>query len=310
MAPRHWTILVIPPGNEPTRSFVVTQRARKALGGATGAVAALLAAAVFALTSPYATPAGRIAAAENARLRARLAEIDVRLAAVNDTLSSIGTEGQHLRQIAGLPDAATSAALIGTNTPAPGGAHLQDAPLAEAPLLDATMRRATELAATFRAVSDTLARSFERLARTPSIMPTAGWLSSHFSASRLHPVLHENRGHEGIDLGAPMGAPIVAPASGTVRTVAREDGFGNTFEIDHGDGIVTRFAHCSRIVVRVGQVVTRGQLIATVGNTGLSTGPHLHYEVHVNGQAVDPLRYVVRPRGSERVADAEGESRP
>ena len=75
MAPRHWTILLIPPGNEPTRSFVVTERARKALGGASGAVAALLAAAIFALTSPYATPAGRIAAAENARLRARLAEI-------------------------------------------------------------------------------------------------------------------------------------------------------------------------------------------------------------------------------------------
>ena len=96
-----------------------------------------------------------------------------------------------------------------------------------------------------------------------------------------------------------MGAPIVAPASGVVRAVGFEAGFGNTFEIDHGNGIVTRFAHCSRIVVREGQRVARGQLIATVGNTGLTIGPHLHYEVHVNGKPVDPLRYVL----PDKVAD-------
>ena len=86
----------------------------------------------------------------------------------------------------------------------------------------------------------------------------------------------------------------VAPAGGVVRNVSRDDaGFGNTFEIDHGNGIVTRFGHCSRILVRNGQTVTRAQLIATVGNTGLSIGPHLHYEVHVNGQPVDPLKFVL-----------------
>jgi murein DD-endopeptidase MepM/ murein hydrolase activator NlpD len=124
-------------------------------------------------------------------------------------------------------------------------------------------------------------------------MPTTGWLSSQFSQSRFHPILHESRPHEGIDLSAPMGAPIIAPASGRVITVSNEPGYGNTFQIDHGNGIVTRFAHCSRIVVHVGQQVTRGQLIATVGNTGLATGPHLHYEVHVNGKPVDPLKYVL-----------------
>ena len=148
-------------------------------------------------------------------------------------------------------------------------------------------------------LSDPLSRNLERLANTPSIMPTTGWLSSHFSQSRFHPVLHENRPHEGIDVSAPMGAPIVAPASGVVRAVDFEAGFGNTFEIDHGNGIVTRFAHCSRIVVRNGQRVARGQLIATVGNTGLTIGPHLHYEVQVNGKPVDPLRYVL----PDKVAD-------
>jgi murein DD-endopeptidase MepM/ murein hydrolase activator NlpD len=90
-----------------------------------------------------------------------------------------------------------------------------------------------------------------------------------------------------------MGAPIVAPASGVVKRVARETGYGNVLEIDHGNGIVTRYAHTSRIDVRQGQRVTRGQTIAAVGKTGLSTGPHLHYEIHVNGKVVDPLTYVL-----------------
>jgi len=72
-----------------------------------------------------------------------------------------------------------------------------------------------------------------------------------------------------------------------------ETGYGNTVEIDHGYGITTKFAHCSKILVHQGQRVKRGDLIAQVGNTGLATGPHLHYEVHVRGQPVDPLRYVL-----------------
>jgi murein DD-endopeptidase MepM/ murein hydrolase activator NlpD len=94
-----------------------------------------------------------------------------------------------------------------------------------------------------------------------------------------------------------MGAPIVAPAGGVVIRVVKETGYGNVLEIDHGYGITTKYAHCSRIVVRMGQKVKRGQVIANVGNTGLSTGPHLHYEIHVNGKVVDPLTYVL-PAGA------------
>jgi murein DD-endopeptidase MepM/ murein hydrolase activator NlpD len=155
------------------------------------------------------------------------------------------------------------------------------------------IQRASDLTLSFRLVSDTLTRNLERLANTPSLMPTVGWLSSHFSESRFHPVLHENLPHDGIDVSAPMGAPIIAPAAGRVISVSNEPGYGNTFQIDHGNGIVTKYAHCSKILVRTGQTVARHQPIATVGNTGLSTGPHLHYEVHVNGKAVDPLKYVL-----------------
>ena len=124
-------------------------------------------------------------------------------------------------------------------------------------------------------------------------MPTTGWLSSQFTSSRFHPILHENRPHEGIDVTAPTGTPIVAPATGIVVTAGNDKGFGLSVEIDHGNGIRTRFAHCSRLAVRTGQRVTRGQLIAAVGMTGLATAPHLHYEIHVNGKPVDPLTYVL-----------------
>ena len=161
------------------------------------------------------------------------------------------------------------------------------------PDVDGLIARASTLARSFSIVSDTLQRNFDRFANTPSIMPTTGWLSSQFTASRFHPILHENRPHEGIDVVAPTGTPIVAPATGTIVFAGNDKGFGLAVEIEHGNGIRTRFAHCSRIAVRTGQRVTRGQLIAAVGMTGLATAPHLHYEIHVNRKPVDPLTYVL-----------------
>ena len=94
-------------------------------------------------------------------------------------------------------------------------------------------------------------------------------------------------------MSAPRGAPIEAPANGTVVFAGWDAGYGNVVMIDHGFGIVTKFAHASRLLVQKGQRVRRGEQIALVGNTGLSTGPHLHYEVHVNGRPVNPIRYVL-----------------
>ena len=98
--------------------------------------------------------------------------------------------------------------------------------------------------------------------------------------------------HTGIDIGAPSGAPIVAAAAGTVLVAGWEEGYGNTVVIDHGGGIATLYGHQSSIAVAVGQSVTRGQVIGAVGSTGHSTGPHLHFEVRVNGSPVDPLGYL------------------
>lgn len=313
MSKRRWTILIVPSDNERTRSFSIDESGRKAALWAAGICAAVVVAATVHLFTPFTTPAARLMMADNARLRAELESIETRLTALVDTLNQLDERDRQLRSLVGLESDSVAVAGLEQADSASSrvAAYLPSAP-ARKPFLnrlgfgrdvgteiDDMTRRATALTRSFRAVNDTLTRNLERLAATPSIMPTVGWLSSRFLASRFHPVLHENRPHEGIDVSAPMGAPIVAPAGGRVRAVGYEPSYGNTFEIDHGHGIVTRYAHASRILVRNGQYVARGQLIATVGNTGLTIGPHLHYEVHVDGKPVDPLRYVL----PDKVAD-------
>jgi murein DD-endopeptidase MepM/ murein hydrolase activator NlpD len=121
--------------------------------------------------------------------------------------------------------------------------------------------------------------------------PCSGPITSGFGM-RFHPILHIRRLHAGIDFGAPSGAPIYAANTGVVIAAQKMRGFGNVVMIDHGGGITTVYGHCSRIFVSSGQRVIRGQRVASVGSTGLATGPHLHFEVRINGRAVDPRRYL------------------
>lgn len=123
--------------------------------------------------------------------------------------------------------------------------------------------------------------------------PTPGytWITSRFGWRR-HPIFGNQSFHNGIDIGAPMGATIVAADHGTVLYAGWLGGYGQTVIIDHGRGITTLYAHCSVLLVREGQAVTKGQAIARIGSTGWSTGPHLHFEVRVNDKQQDPLNYV------------------
>jgi len=130
------------------------------------------------------------------------------------------------------------------------------------------------------------------LAATPSIKPVRGWYTSKFGY-RVSPFTNRPVMHNGIDIAAAPGSPIFAPADGIVSFVGYDPGYGNLVSIDHGYGVVTRYGHTSKIYVKVGQKVKRRDLIAAVGNTGRSTGPHLHYEVRVNNVPVDPQNYVL-----------------
>lgn len=132
----------------------------------------------------------------------------------------------------------------------------------------------------------------EILETTPSISPTLGWVSSSFG-SRLSPFTGDLSQHRGLDIAADMGTPIRAPASGLVTAASMDPGYGKFVTIDHGHGIVTRYGHCSQLYVKAGQRVRRGDVIGAVGSTGRSTGPHLHYEVRLQGVPVNPERYIL-----------------
>jgi murein DD-endopeptidase MepM/ murein hydrolase activator NlpD len=126
--------------------------------------------------------------------------------------------------------------------------------------------------------------------RIPAVLPP---LSSTFGY-RLHPIRGTYTLHSGIDIPGHAGTPIVAAGPGTVRFAGWAGGYGNLVEIDHGNGIETRYGHLSRILVRAGAPVSTGQQIALMGSTGMSTGNHLHFEVRNGGRATNPLPYFGR----------------
>lgn len=128
-------------------------------------------------------------------------------------------------------------------------------------------------------------------ASTPSVWPVRGWITSPFG-NRTSPFSGIVKFHEGIDIAAQTGTPVMAPADGVVIKAGFSTGYGNRVEISHGYGIKTLFAHNSRLNVKAGQHVRRGDIISYVGDTGSSTGPHLHYEVRVNGLPVNPIKYM------------------
>lgn len=119
----------------------------------------------------------------------------------------------------------------------------------------------------------------------------SGWLSSYFG-KRADPVTGRSAWHKGIDFAGKYGDDVIAVSDGVVSYSGKRSGFGNLVEIRHGNGYVTRYAHNQENLVAVGDTVTQGQTIALLGSTGRSTGPHVHFEVHRNGRAVDPAKYV------------------
>ena len=302
MAKRRWTLVLVPHGSEPSRIVEVSYGVLRV---ATSAAAGFL---VLVLLAGYATLSHTSDLSRTARLQQEnealareLGELNGRLATLADTISSISQRDARIRVLANLEpiDPQVQAAGIGgpsANVELMGITGMARRSAEVRVDLSALIRRANLLASSFREAADSLTYHTARLAATPSIMPTQGWLSSAFSSMRAHPILHTARPHEGIDVSAPMGSPIEAPAAGVVTDSRWEAGYGNRIVIDHGFGIVTKFAHASKLLVHTGQRVSRGQRIALVGNSGLATGPHLHYEVHVKGRPVNPLKYVL-PEG-------------
>ncbi len=163
-------------------------------------------------------------------------------------------------------------------------------------LLDKDLVRLQEMAnyqeESFNNLRDYLSDRKDLIERTPHRWPTRGFVSSNFGP-RVDPFTGLRRLHEGVDIVARRGTPVVAPAEGIVTYSGVDPTLGDMVVIDHGYGVITRYGHNDSVLVREGRRVKRGDPIATVGSSGKSTGPHLHYEIRINDLAVNPRNYMI-----------------
>lgn len=159
--------------------------------------------------------------------------------------------------------------------------------------LDLIQNQSDQQAVELQHLLSTLSQKKSLLSSVPSVSPVNGWITSAFG-TRISPFTGNKTLHKAIDIAAPVGTPIIAPADGVVIFSGAKVGFGNFIMIAHyGYGIVTRYGHNAQNMVQAGQKVKRGDQIATVGMTGRTTGPHLHYETWVNGRAVNPKKFIL-----------------
>ncbi|AKU90274.1 Membrane protein related to metalloendopeptidase [Vulgatibacter incomptus] len=230
---------------------------------------------------------------ENAQLRSQLRLVQEKVAHIDETLDRVGRFDQKLRALTSLSDQERNLAIGPLDAPDAHDAEaIEDAHDDLGEKLEALV---DEAAKSERSLAE-LQRYFEDqkslLASTPSIWPARGWVTSDFG-SRLDPYTAHRVVHKGLDIANRAGSAVIAPADGVVVYAGAESGYGKVVVLDHGFGVKTRFGHLSKIEAIVGQKVRRGQQIAAMGNTGRSTGPHLHYEVRVNGIPENPRKFIL-----------------
>jgi murein DD-endopeptidase MepM/ murein hydrolase activator NlpD len=157
--------------------------------------------------------------------------------------------------------------------------------------LKLTNQQAAQQEASFKEINVFLDKQRSILAATPSIWPVKGWITSGFG-KRASPLTGEPGRHMGVDIANEVNTPIRATADGIVTYAGWETGYGRLVAVEHGYGFSTRYGHCARVDVKVGDEIKRGQIIGYVGSTGRSTGSHVHYEVRIHGMPVDPEKYL------------------
>lgn len=299
-----WTFLVIRGEGSPLKQITVTKRRLRALAWAGGIMALIVVVSVATLVlgSSSRLEARRLQA-RNVALVSQLRQFQQRVGTLETRVDKLASKDAEYRSLAGLETIDPEVMEAGVG--GPGQGSLNSYPLwpvdsaasktafAVSYDLSALERRARLLSGSLEEATDSLVAHRELLESTPSILPTLGWLSSPFSKARMHPIYNRPMPHDGADFAAPKGTPIYAAARGRVIRAGWEVGYGLTVVIDHGYGYTTLYGHASKILVRRGQRVARGDVIAQVGSTGITTAPNLHYEVRVNGTPVNPVNYIL-----------------
>lgn len=230
-----------------------------------------------------------------ARMRETVNALAVRLGQMQAQLLRLDTVGERLARLSGIKTQDFFDQLPGR-----GGAvtHLpqQDLTVSQITVqLDELTRLLNHRSDQLDVIESLLMQDRLTKKMVPSVSPVqGGWYSSNFGW-RIDPFTGRNAMHEGVDFVALTGTAILAAAAGVVVFSDKHPEYGNMVEVDHGNNLVTRYAHASKRLVKVGEVVLRGQKIGEVGTTGRSTGPHLHFEVRKNGAAMNPARFMKMP---------------
>ncbi|MDP2808304.1 MAG: M23 family metallopeptidase [bacterium] len=238
---------------------------------------------------------------ENRILRGKVSEFGTTLAGLQGQINDFVSFDSKVRMMSGLVPIDPDVRRVGVGgfTPASLPEGISSGTAADLNSVQQNLARLDREARlqleSFESIVSALSEKQEMWNHLPSIQPTPGWIISNFGIRR-DPLAGDLRMHEGIDIAGPDGTIIAAPAAGSVKFVGYRNNYGLCLEIDHGYGIMTRYAHCSMVKVSAGQNVNRGQVVALVGQTGRVTGPHLHYEVVVNGQPKDPANYILSAR--------------
>lgn len=282
-----WHVLVL---QQLARFPLNTFRVRVAAAGALAVIAG-----VVGMTWEYFALSGRVhensaLREENLELKAKLTTIQEKIGHVNEVLSRTKHLYANLQNISQLSDPDRKLAIAAEG----GEEDPRDTvdPVRLSDQLDQLGAEAQSQEEALQALTGYFEDRKALLASAPAIWPVRGWVTSDFGF-RLDPYTAQRKSHEGLDIANAPGTPVVAPADGTVVYAAVESGYGNVLVLDHGFGIKTRYGHLAKIDVHLGDRVKRGQFVAAVGNTGRSTGPHLHYEVRVNGVPENPRKFIL-----------------
>ena len=295
-----FTVIVVSDHSQAVRKFRVPRLwlRKAAYGGGAVALILLLAAGHYFSLLASASENG-VLKEENAQLRSQILLVQEKVAHISATLDRVERFDAKLRTaVTQLQDPERNLAIgpVGNadqEATIPGPAPAAEANLSALPgKLSSLATEASRQEQSLRELQEYFDDQRSLLASTPSIWPTRGWVTSDFG-TRIDPYTADRKMHQGMDIATPHGQPIYTPSDGTVVFVGTEGGYGKVLVVDHGYGVKTRYAHVSEIHVKLGQRVNRGDKVASVGNTGRSTGPHLHYEVRVNGIPENPRKFIL-----------------
>lgn len=286
--PDFFTVIFVPNARAKFRKYQVPLNVAKVAGRVAAVAGVVLVGALIHYSSLlFEVSRLRRVEEESRNLISKTHQIELDAAALRVQMGQLSGMVNKLGVMAGVDAPPPDATVGGT-----GGGSMADRSGPSVASFEEMSTRLNELTEKSRELTNVFDRQRSLLATTPSVWPVRGYLSAGFG-NRNDPFTGLRDFHPGLDISAPLGTKILAPADGTVIFAGVKGGYGNAVTVDHGRGVVTHYGHLDAFNVRVGQAVRRGSVLGFVGSTGRSTAPHLHYEVWLNGSNQNPLLYIL-----------------